>query len=415
MHIILVSSIYPPEPVVSGLTSAQIAEALQEKGHNVTVITAFPNRPDGHLYDGYSRRLYSRQRLPNGIHLIRCFSALSAESRMLSRLRENISFGFTSSLAALAASRPDVIYANTWPIFAANMVCSVARLRRIPIVVSVQDVYPDSLVAQGRIRTNGRLARWMRRMDRRMARQAAALVVPTPSFARTYQAERGVDRERIHHVPNWQSGQFVVPDDGAGVDCRKRLNIPASATVVLYGGNIGVAAGVENLIKSFQFLADQPDLYLVIAGAGNQLQACRRLAQDMQHPRILFYTPWPVAETSALLSAADILALPTQGGQSLASIPSKLITYMLAKRPIVALALPESDLAIIIDQSQCGWWLPPDQPESLAKLIRATLNLPPEELNRRGQAGRGFALANLTRDVCLPQIVQLLEHVGTVR
>jgi colanic acid biosynthesis glycosyl transferase WcaI len=100
MHILIVSCVFPPEPVVSSQTSAQIAQALVERGHDVTVIAPFPSRPAGKLYPGYSRRLYERKH-ESGFGLIHCFTFLSAESRMASRFMENISFGLTSGVAVI--------------------------------------------------------------------------------------------------------------------------------------------------------------------------------------------------------------------------------------------------------------------------------------------------------------------------
>jgi len=133
----------------------------------------------------------------------------------------------------------------------------------------------------------------------------------------------------------------------------------------------------------------------------------------MDHPRIRFYTPWPTAETSRALSAADILILPTRGRQSLASIPSKLIAYMLASRPVLALSLPESDLAQIVRRSGCGWVIAPDQPGELADMIREILGQSKSALRSRGLAGREYALSNFTGDVCLPKIEAIIRQAAS--
>jgi colanic acid biosynthesis glycosyl transferase WcaI len=414
MRALIVSPVYPPEPIVSSQTSAQIAEELQRREAEVTVVTAFPNRPAGKLYPGVSQRLYRRQRDASGLKIVRCFATLSPESHMLSRFLENISFGVTSGWAVLTAPRPDVIYSNTWAIFATGIMAMVAKLRHVPLVISVQDIYPESLIAQQRIRFDSWLARWMRWVDRRIAHSCAAVIVISPSFARTYELQRGVPQARLHVVPNWIDANLVAADDEHSGEFRVRLGIPASATVVVYGGNIGVAAGVETVIESFRALLDVPDLYLVIAGEGSSLPACQKLAETMDHPRVIFYTPWPSAETSMALHAADVLVLPTRGSQSLSSVPSKLITYMLAARPVIALALPQSDLAEFIEQADCGWHVMPDAPEVLAAKIWEVVSLPKHERLQRGTAGREFALQNLSRDVCLPKVVNIIESVASV-
>ena len=408
MHLFVVSCVFPPEPVVSARTSAQIAAALVARGHQVTVVAPFPNRPSGVLYPGYVRRLYYRQRSSQGFDVIRCFSVLSPRSSMVGRFLENLSFGVTGGWTVLIGRRPDVIYANTWPLFAAGILSLVAWLRHAPLVISVQDIYPDSLVVQGRIRAEGMLARWLRWLDGIVARGARAVIVISERFAAIYRDQRRVAPQRLHVIPNWIDGSSITLDDRSN-QFRRQKGIPDESFVVVYGGNIGMAAGVETVIESFRYQRDVGNLRLVIAGEGNNLAACQDLAKRIAPERILFHCPWPIHETSTVLRAADLLVLPTQGSQSIASVPSKLIVYMLTARPVVALALPHSDLAEMVKRSGCGWVIRPDRPELLTAKIKEIMLLGSSELVRRGQAGRKFALRNLTSETCLPLILDVLE------
>jgi glycosyltransferase involved in cell wall biosynthesis len=413
MHILIVCPVFPPEPVVSSQTTAQIAEGLVQCGHVVTVITAFPTRPAGRLYQGYSRKLFERQSMRNGIEIIRCFSFLSSDSSMSSRFLENISFGLTGGWATLVSRRPDVIYANTWPIFATAILSLVARIRGIPLVVNIQDVYPESLVSQKRIKSDGMLTRLMRWVDGLIARGSQGIIVISGSFAKIYRDNRGVSSDRLHIIPNWLDSQAVVPSASRDNLFRATRNIAHNAFVGLYGGNIGAAAGVETIIECFRTLKEIENLYLAIAGEGSRLKACQLLAKEIGCPRIIFHTPWPKDETSVLLNAADVLILPTRHNQSLVSVPSKLISYMLAARPVIAMASAQSDLGKIIDRSGCGWVIQPDNPVLLAEKIREVLAMPSAERVRRGQAGRTYALNNLTSEVCLPKVINILEQAGS--
>src|SRR5260221_14116213 len=98
MRIVLVSCVFPPEPVVSSGTSVDVARALAARGHDVTVITPFPNRPAGRVYNDYRRTLFRRENTAEHFRILRCASTLSRRSSLLSRLAENVSFGIASSL-----------------------------------------------------------------------------------------------------------------------------------------------------------------------------------------------------------------------------------------------------------------------------------------------------------------------------
>lgn len=412
MRVLLISCVFPPEPVVSAQTSAQIARELVCRGHEVTVVAPFPNRPRGELYPGYARVLFRRQRSGEGYEIVRCFSTLSCESSMPSRFLENLSFGLTGGWAALTAARPDVMYTNTWPIFATGILWLVSKIRRIPLVISVQDVYPESLVSQGRTLANSPIARVMRWLDGLIARGARDVIVISKRFAAIYQNGRRVDPARVHVIPNWGEPGSSSPDSQPGCFREAKRN-SGGAFLITYGGNVGVASGVETVIKALGHLNGEQDVRLVVAGEGSRLAACRTLAGEMGEDRILFHSPWPVEETWPVLRGADVLVLPTLGCQSLASVPSKLISYMLAARPVIALALPESDVAEMMERSGAGWTIEPDQPELLAAQISQVATMDASELMRRGQAGREFALKHLTREACLPRVIHILERAAT--
>jgi glycosyltransferase involved in cell wall biosynthesis len=110
-----------------------------------------------------------------------------------------------------------------------------------------------------------------------------------------------------------------------------------------------------------------------------------------------------------------VLLLPTKGKQSLNSIPSKLITYLLSGRPVIAAVLPESDTAITILGSGAGWVIDPDSADLMAKTIAAVSGQSKESLIRMGSAGREFARQNFMRDSNLPRIIDIVEKAAKAR
>jgi len=201
MNVVIVSAVFPPEPVVTAQTSFQIADELFHDGHQVTVLAPFPNAPTA----GSSKAIGVT--LPSGEHgfsVIRCFSFLSRKSTMGSRLLENMGFAITCSARVLFLPRPDVLYMNSWVIVCSGMVSAAAWLRSIPVAMSIQDVYPESLSQQKRISTHSLLFRVLRALDRRIAHSAKALIVISDQFRETYRVDRGVPAERIHVLQNWE-------------------------------------------------------------------------------------------------------------------------------------------------------------------------------------------------------------------
>lgn len=414
MNSLLVSAVFPPEPLVSGRTSADLAAALQSRGHDVTVLAPYPSRPGGLRYPGYPRRGDTAERTVEGYGIIRCNSAHSNESKLASRLWENLTFGLRSAWRVLwMKPRPNVIYANTWPLVAAGLLALVASLRGIPLVLSVQDLYPESLAAQGRIKSKGLLYRVLQRWDGWIARRSLAVVVIGESFVQVYCRQRHVAPERVHVVPNWVDDGRLSEEferlSGIENPIRKNLGLTDSSFLMVYAGNIGTAAGVENLLRAMSELREDTDIHLLVAGSGTRLPACQLLAQVLDLRRVHFLSPWEESETALVLSAADLLLLPTQGMQSYASVPSKVAYYLLSGRPLLVIAQEGTDLAKIVEDSGCGWLTESANPAILANLMRQVHRMSAQQREAHGIDGRSYSLSMFTRQAGISALTMIVE------
>lgn len=414
MYVDIVSAVFPPEPVVSARTSANLSRILFESGYAVRVLAPYPSRPTGKRYPGYPGKLFWRYNVESGYEIVYCPSIPSTKSTLLSRLLENLAFGLTAVWQILFhRPRPDLIYSNTWPLFASGFLVFAARLLRIPVVLSVQDVYPESLVLQNRINPVGWTYRFLRRLDCWIAKSCQAVVVLSDDFARLYEQDRGVARERVHVVPNWASeGFWTEKQDIGAVALRNKYRIPPDNFLLVYAGNIGAAAGIETLLESFRLVQDLIETHLLLAGEGSHLANCQRMVQERSIERVYFHHPWLIGETASVLLAADALLLPTQGAQSRASLPSKLMDYLFAGRPMIVSAEPGTELGRIVRQAGCGWVIDPDRSDILAQSIRDLVNMPRQLLRQMGSAGREYGHKNFSKDACLQRLVEIIESVA---
>ena len=407
MRLLIVSCVYPPEIVVSSRSSAEIASGLAERGHEVVVIAPRPSRAGS---TDHQDRRPSRPKEAGALRVKHCSTLPSLRSTMSRRFLEYVSFGLTSAFALLReAGGARVVYANTWPIFGSGPVALAAKLRGVPLVLSVQDVYPESLVAQSRVAPGSLTFRFLEWIDGAVARSAAAVIVIADSFRGSYIAGRRVPSSRVHLIPNWgdesprESGRTV---DGAAV--RVKLGVPESAFVFAYGGNVGVASGIENVVEAFAGLSDDPSAFLVVAGEGSALETCRARASALGLAGVRFLSPWRPDETGSLFAAADALVLPTRAHQAMASMPSKLIDYMLAARPILAVATDQSDLARTIREAACGWVLSPDALDGLPAELRRIRSFQHADLAPLAGGGRAYDRARYWTEAGHPPVRELI-------
>jgi colanic acid biosynthesis glycosyl transferase WcaI len=309
------------------------------------------------------------------------------------------------------ARRPDAIYANTWPIFAGGIAAWVAKFRRIPIVLSIQDIYPESLVALKKIGPETWVAQLLTRLDASIARIASAVVVISEGAGEIYSRDRGIAQEKIHRIANWLAREDQ-PTLEMAQGQRNRWGIGTDAFLIVFAGNVAAACGMESVISVVSRLTEESLARLLIAGSGSASENCRRIADRHKSRRVEFSGPFLATEALAILSAADILILPTQGDQSLACMPSKLISYMMSGRPVLALAHPKSDLARVVKESGCGWVVEAENSEALERLLGTIAALERSELTRMGSLGREYALTHFSTEACLPKLVAVIEDAA---
>ena len=408
MNISIVSPVFPPEPVVSSTMNFDIARELTARGHAVTVITAFPSRPGGKLFPGFKMRLFACERHPAGFKLVRCGSPISSTSSFASRGAQNISFGILSMLAQLCCGRADVIYANTWPIFAAGCTALVSWLHRSRLILSVQDVYPESIEARARLRKDSLAWKLMAGIDSRIARSAQHVLVLCDSVAREYRRTRGLSDGRVISLPNW----VQVPEEPSPIDgkqFRDHHGISSMAFVIAFAGTFAESAGVEQIIEASEIDVDGREVVVLLAGDGATFERCKAKAAEKTGARFIFVRPYGPENARGVLGASDILVVPTRGEISLTAVPSKLMQYMFAARPVVATAIENSELSRILSRAECGWVVPPDDPEALRRTYQTAMQLPHATLESMGRSAREFALDNFSPKFNLPRLISLME------
>ncbi len=411
MRVVLVSCVFPPEPVTSASTSYSLAHELAQRGHDVVVITSYPNRPGGRVYPGFRRSLLAHRERMDGFEVVRCFSINSRTSNVFSRLAENLSFGLFAGLSLARVRRPAVIYTNTWPLFASGIASWIAKARRVPVVLSVQDIYPESLIALKKLNPSSRWARVLRWLDSGIARIASAVVVLSESAEEIYSRDRGVSPVKVHRIANWRASEAPATVEVAQKQ-RDVREIGTDAFLVVFAGNVAAACGIENVVGVVANLGDESPVRLLIAGSGVALEGCQRIADQGKSGRVKFSGPFLAHETLAILSAADVLILPTQGDQSLFSMPSKLISYMMSGKPVLAIARAESDLARVVNGAGCGWVIEPGNSQALSRQLVFIGGLGRSELTRMGTLGREYALTHFSTEACLPRLAAIVESVA---
>lgn len=415
-HIVIISAVYPPEPVVSARMSHDLANCLTEQGCRVTVICPQPSRPLHADYRAYANAAATIVSQEGGVTVVRLPSFSAPVSGLLLRLRESWSFGscVCRYLSRELPQKPDVLYANAWPLAAQALIARYASKHDIPLVLQIMDMYPESLLNKLPVMLGSIIAPALTRFDNWIVRQSSSLVVISENMRRVFSDVRGIPAAKMETVNIWQDESLFLPLP-EGKDAFVCYTIPSSRFTFLYLGNIGPVAGVDLLIRAF-CRASLPSAQLLIVGDGADKPACQQLVSSMGLANVIFISDPDATHVPKLQSMADVCLLPVKRGAAMSSIPSKLAAYMFSAKPVLATVDSESDTARIIRQTNCGWVGEPENEAWLAEKMREVAALPRENLQLLGEYGQHYGLVHFSKTegvLCLAQLVKAATHTVT--
>lgn len=400
--ILIVSSVFPPEPVVSATISYSLAQKLAEK-YQVTVLTPRPTRPLGFI-------------MPENYHTTGNYSHVVLnsfvypKSRLLGRLYESYSFGkHTAKFIEKNHKAIQCIYLNVWPLFAQYYIVRAAKKHAISTVIHMQDIYPESL--SNKVPLVGSLLwKLLLPLDKYCLKNASGVITVSENMTETYVETRKIDKRKFLLVHNWQDeNEFLQLGQSNLSD--KSANIKKRPFTFLYLGNIGPVAGVEFLLKGF-LKAGLDNTSLIIAGNGSRKTACIAFAAKHKLQHVIFKeVPW--SKVPEIQREADVLMLPLIKGAALSSIPSKLPAYMFSAKPIIACVDSESYTSKVLHQANCGWVLPPEDTEKLAQTMNHIVVQSRETLEKLGNNGFVFAMINFSKKHNLPKLSSYVESFIT--
>lgn len=391
--ILVVSALFPPEPVVSASLSIDVVNKLATT-HKVTVISPQPSRPFGVEFRSNNKDNLTYK------HIV-LDSFIFPKSKLLGRLRESFSFGVkTSEYISKYNSEIKVIYANTWPLFAQYYLMKTAKAYGIPVVLHVQDIYPESLTKKLPKLISKLIYQLALPFDKYSLTNAKTIIGISPIMIEYLRESRKLYKNNFELVRNWQNDEsFSYVYD----------KLDESILTFMYLGSISPSAGLETLIKAFDY-AKVNNSKLIIAGNGSEKESCIKLVKEIKNDNIIFCEV-NSDKVPKLQAQADVLLLPLKKGISLTATPSKLTAYMLSGKPIIACVEQESDTAKIIRDSESGFISNPEDYLSLAEVIKKIAVMDKFKLETMGTKGRTFAINTLSRTKNLFKLTSIIEEL----
>ena len=316
-----------------------------------------------------------------------------------------LGFGGMTSLATLlglTVPRPDVVMAMSPPIFLGDAAWLVARRWRVPLVLNLQDIFPDIAVELGAL-TGRRVLALARAHERSLYRRADVVTVLSEDQARNVREKLSIDRaggntsaagaEKVSVIHNFVDLERIQPTQRDNA-YRRRHDLDGR-TVVMYSGNVGLSQSLDLVREAADRWADRPEVVFVVNGEGAARPEVDRWAATRDNVRVVDFGPRE--EVATILGAADLHVIPLRGGLARSSTPSKLYSILAAGRPVLASIDEGSEVSSVIKEADAGLAVPPEDPWAFCNALEEML-ADPGELVAMGERARRYATTCLTAD-----------------
>lgn len=410
MRILVIVHVFPPEHAPAGIMVRELAEDLVLAGHSVIVLTGFPHHPQGFLYKGWKAKFRQVGRELAGYRLIRCGHSILPGKYLAVKLLYYLTFALSTFVNGLLEGRCDIVLCLSTPIFGSWSSRILALVKRANFVYDIFDLHPEATRNAGLLNGRSFTYQFWRAQDTLLCWSSHAILTLSDGMKREI-CKRGISEAKVHVIPFWIDPDRIIPRDRLN-PWRQKQGIADSVFTALFAGTIGHISGAGVLIAVAKRLVDRPEILLLCVGDG-PLQPELQAAAKAEGLSNIQYLPFQKEEElSDMLATADvglITMLPESGSTS---VPSKVLGYLAAGRPVIASVDAGSETARIIIEGQCGEVVPPQDDEALAAaLIHAADGR--TETESAGQRARHYFLRHYGRQSCTARYRDILQEVAT--
>lgn len=400
MKFLIISQYYPPEVGAAATRWSEYSQILQDSGQDVTILTELPNYPSGIIADGFPKYWYHEDiRKKNAPRIIRVPVWANPRKTTIQRLGFYVSFMITASLRALFLPRYDYIIVSSPPLFVGLIATLIKPFKKGKILLDLRDIWPESAYVLGEIKSE-KMLNFGRFLERSVYSAVDAFLLAVPGF-RIY-----LDKNHSIHLGkkkiNLMNG---VSKSFLDIVKQKQQLGRSEKFTVLFSGNIGLAQDLGTLLDAAQHLALE-NIEFKIIGDGAKRDELMVYAREMKLNNITFIPSMPRTSLIKEILSAHVCLVPLiKSPLFLNAIPSKLLEYMAAGRPVIVAIKGEVEDLIL--KSRGGTLVEPGDSNDLAKIILEYKN-DPERGIQEGQAGQIFINKGLTKEGMMKDVLSAL-------
>jgi len=414
MKILYVSQYFPPEMGAPAARAVELSRHWAAAGHEVTVLTGFPNHPTGVVpreYRNKFRRLIAHEQI-DAVNVVRTWLLPLPNRKAYERILNYSSFCVSAASTGLFLSRPDVVIATSPQLLVGLAGWWLARWKRVPFIFEVRDLWPESLAAVGMGSGNSLLHRTLAKIAGFLYRRSDRIVVVTPAFEDYLVEHWRVPLEKISVIENGVETEVFAPPaltTDPAINLRRELGVEGKF-VVSYIGTMGMAHGLETIISTaMQLQETNPEIAFLLLGEGAEKERIIALARERGLSNLQFINQQPREKIPAYISASDVcLVLLKKADVFKTVIPTKMLEFMSCARPVILGV--DGQARSILEEARGGLVIEPENADSLANAIQY-LAANRELARELGHNGREHIVRKFSRSHTAERYIRVLERV----
>jgi glycosyltransferase involved in cell wall biosynthesis len=410
VKILYVSQYFPPEMGAPAARAAELSRYWSENGHEVTVLTGFPNHPTGVVpleYRRKFRRLVTQEKV-DGVNVVRTWLLPFRNRKAYERMLNYSSFFVSSASTGLFLSRPDVVIATSPQLLVGFSGWWLARCKRVPFVFEVRDLWPESLAAVGMGNQDSLLHRSLARVAGFLYRNSERVVVVTPAFQDYLVEHWHLPPTKIAVVQNGVDTELFSPQ-ATNPNLRSKLGAEGKF-VVSYIGTMGMAHALDTLVEAADRLQESyPEILFLLVGDGADKERIASLARSRRLSNLRFVDQQPREKIPSYICASDAcLVLLKKTDLFKTVIPTKMLEFMSCARPVILGV--DGQARKIVEEAQAGVFVEPENADDLAQAVSVLAGN--QSLRESfGRNGRRHILQGYSRRQTAEAYIELLEEL----
>ena len=404
MKILFLTDNFPPEVNAPATRSYEHCKEWVQRGIDVTIITCFPNFPQGKIYKGYKNKLYQSEFI-DGIHVIRVWTYITANEGFIKRTLDYISFSVSGFIAGLF-QKTDIIIATSPQFFTALSGRTISFWKRKPWIMEVRDLWPESIKTVGAMNENI-LIRYFEWQEKRCYHSAKKIVVVTDSFKRR-QVERGIDSSKIEVVKNGVNRSLFVPVV-KDLQLLNELGLQ-NKKIIGYIGTHGMAHKLDFILQCAKGMEGRSNYHFLFLGSGAEKRNLLDLKEKLDLKNVTMLDPVSKLEVKRYISILDIALINLRKSELFTTvIPAKIFENAGMEIPI--LMGVNGEAREIIESYHAGVCFEPESETEFCEKL--DLLLTDENLYNECKEGCKKLSLDFDRNLLANKMLQIITQINS--